>query len=108
MGKAPAPAALPSPTTGPAPSPAAPTPTAAGGAAEALYQANCLGCHGPNGQGGPVYPRSITSPQYLSGHTDVQIRGVIQNGEGSMPGFGSRLSATDVDALIALLRGWQK
>jgi mono/diheme cytochrome c family protein len=100
VGKAPTPAPVPTAAAGP-------TPTQAAGAGAALYATDCQACHGPQGQGGAVYSQPITSASYLSSHTDEQIRTVIQNGEGAMPPFGSRLRASDVDAIIAQLRAWQ-
>jgi cytochrome c5 len=83
-----------------APAPAAAAaPAAQGGAA--LF-AQCAGCHGDKGQGGAVFKEKIA----LSEFTDAQLRTIIKNGQGTMPGFG-KLSAADIDAIIAFMRSWK-
>jgi mono/diheme cytochrome c family protein len=69
----------------------------------ALFAINCAGCHGDKGRGGAVVREGIE----LEERTDVQLRPFIQQGRGSMPGFG-QLSATELDALIAAMRSWNK
>lgn len=106
-----APAAL--PTIPPSPSPAhqvtpttAPQPSGPDGAA--LYATNCATCHGDQGQGSAVADEPLNSPEFLAAHTDEQLRGVILEGEGLMPPFSGRLSADEMDALVAFMRKWQQ
>jgi mono/diheme cytochrome c family protein len=87
------------PVTSTAPT-SATTASAANGAA--VWAANCLGCHGDQGQGGAVAKEAIR----VGRRSDDQLRTVIQQGRDGMPGFGTKLGAADVDALIALLRSW--
>jgi cytochrome c551 len=71
--------------------------------AEALYQANCLSCHGADLAGG-VGPALNEIGAALSAD---QIRDVIANGkEGtSMPAFAGRLSDEEIDILATWLAG---
>jgi len=97
--RAAAPTSLPTPTV-------APTPTSVA-AGEALYAVNCAACHGDHGQGGPVAKKAINTAEFLNAHSDDDLRAVIQNGKGGMPAFGGRLSADEINALVAFIRSWQ-
>ena len=46
-------------------------------------------------------------PIRVGQRTDDQLRTLITQGRGGMPGFGTRLSAVEIDGLIALVRSWQ-
>jgi cytochrome c oxidase cbb3-type subunit 3 len=64
-----------------------------------LFMLNCAHCHGKDARGdeGPDL-HGITK-------SDARIASIIQNGvKGEMPKFGTKLSDTDVQALIAFLR----
>jgi mono/diheme cytochrome c family protein len=64
-----------------------------------LFMMNCAHCHGNDARGdeGPDL-HGITK-------SDARIASMIKNGiKGEMPKFGSKLSDTDVHALIAFVR----
>ncbi|MEI7025043.1 c-type cytochrome [Paenibacillus sp. y28] len=97
----PSPTANPGTATSPVPSPGTTTSPAAspgataGGNGEALYKANCIGCHAANLEGG-VGP----SLQKVGGkYSKDQIVTLISNGKGAMPGFKGRLSDGDISTL---------
>ena len=46
-------------------------------------------------------------PIDIAAQTDAQVRALIEQGRGTMPPFSSRLSAAEIDSLIAQLRSWQ-
>jgi len=86
---------------------------------ERIFAANCSACHGPFGQGGPNPTRAgdmiapISSAEYLKTRDDTTIRGIISQGQ---PDFGMSpfedinggpLSADEIDALVAFIRGWE-
>jgi mono/diheme cytochrome c family protein len=65
-----------------------------------VYAANCVSCHGANGEGvsGPAMTEEV--PEY----DDAQLEDIIVNGtDGGMPAFGS-LSDQDLADLVAYLR----
>jgi mono/diheme cytochrome c family protein len=86
---------------------------------QAIYQAGCAGCHGPNGEGAPatstMFDRPATFPDFsdCSGTTpelDVDWKATItQGGHGRgfspiMPSFSDELTSEQVDAVIKYLR----
>ena len=70
---------------------------------EAIYARNCSGCHGPSGQGGGG---PALSPERLAERfpTVADQMTVVSNGRGGMPAFGGRLSAEEIDAVVAYTR----
>jgi copper transport protein len=82
-------------------------------AGQALYQANCLACHGPQGRGdGPIgltlnpRPADLTQHAVPGVHTDGQLFLWISNGypNSVMPGFSDKLSETDRWNLVNYMR----
>ena len=74
-----------------------------GGAAQGpganLYAANCAGCHGANRAGLSTNPTLVGIANRLK---PADIRTVVLEGKGQMPGF-HQLNGTDVDALVGYL-----
>ncbi|MCU1383330.1 MAG: cytochrome c [Acidobacteria bacterium] len=86
---------------------------------EAIFQAGCAGCHGPNGQGAPQatigFDKPATFPDFTdcAGTTpelDVDWRATIRDGGHGrgfspiMPSFREELTPAQIDAVIAHLR----
>lgn len=71
--------------------------TAAAAEGEAVFQANCSGCHGPEGKGNPqLGAPNLTDDIWLHGGTLAAIETSIRNGrQGHMPAWNSRLSGTE-------------
>ena len=78
-----------------------------------VFSAQCAGCHGEYGGGNGEAarllesdPRELADGDWLSGHTDQQLRATIGAGipETAMPGFYDELSRQEIDAVIAYLR----
>ncbi len=73
---------------------------------ERIFTTTCTACHGEDGTGG-IGP-AINSQQFLSRHTDDQIRDAIVYGgrrpNSRMPAFGDRLTSVEIDALVAYIR----
>jgi mono/diheme cytochrome c family protein len=90
------PAEMPEPdTTAPLPEMAevifpAAAPDAAAG--EAVYQANCAGCHGEDGVGVVEGARDFSDVDYLRGAAPVAFFQAITDGKGDMPGFAEGLT----------------
>ena len=68
----------------------------------AIYAARCAACHGRNGGGGAgpalVGPTATTFPNAAA---EVAV---VARGQGTMPGFGSQLSAEELAAVVAYVR----
>ncbi len=86
----------------PAPAPA-PTPTAID--AGALYETNCVPCHGADRQGVSGVGLPLT-PESLAPLSDAEIRDAIQNGRlnTAMQSFKGTLSSEEIDALIQFIK----
>lgn len=86
------------------------SPAPAGGDADkgaAIFAQNCAGCHGDNAQGGSVGPSLVTAE--LKAQSDDFFRQTILNGRAgtAMPAWEGRLSAQDIEDVIAFLRSKQ-
>ncbi len=75
--------------------------------AASTYKTNCVSCHGPDGRGSTV-GKSLHAADFHSAQvqqqSDAQLAGVISEGRGNMPAFGSRLSKDEIDALVKHIR----
>lgn len=84
-----------------------------------LFAANCRGCHGKFGEGGPnpTFPGDmilpISSSEYLKTRDDTTIRSIISQGQpnyGMTPfgaNYGGPLSNDQIDAVVAYIRSWE-
>jgi mono/diheme cytochrome c family protein len=83
----------------------------ANNSAAAAYKTNCVSCHGQDGRGSPV-GKSLHVADFHSAQvqqqSDAQLAGVIAEGQGNMPAFGSRLSKDQIDALVKYIRTLEK
>ncbi|MBI4328624.1 MAG: cytochrome c [Chloroflexi bacterium] len=80
---------------------------------EALYNAQCLSCHGGATGGGL---KDIPPPHNANGHTwhhpDQQITDIVLNGfsfsldEPKMPAFKDKLTEEEVEAILAYIKTW--
>ncbi len=87
---------------------------------EALYKANCAGCHGPQGEGEANWQQanadgSLRAPPHdASGHTwhhpDEQLLAIIAEGGSGptsrMPAFGEQLTPDERETLLAYLKSF--
>ena len=75
---------------------------------EKLYNAACARCHGETGAGGQslagVQPRDLSDPAWQKTVRDEELRDLIQQGRGQMPGFGDALSLDKIDKVVKHLR----
>jgi mono/diheme cytochrome c family protein len=71
----------------------------------ALYDANCAGCHGKNGEGlGPFPP--LNSTQHAYKHPDWELIALIRDGQNSMPKFRDKLTEEEMIDIIARVKAW--
>jgi cytochrome c6 len=79
----------------------------ANNSAASLYKTNCVSCHGPDGRGSAV-GKSLNAADFHSAQvqqqSDAQLAGVIAEGRGNMPPFGTRLSKDQIAALVKYIR----
>jgi mono/diheme cytochrome c family protein len=74
------------------------------------FQKNCQGCHGEQGNGGPVKHegKTLKVPSLREGHatqhSDQDLVKQILNGGDGMPAFKDKLSTKDAADLVALIR----
>jgi len=79
-----------------------PSPSASGGPATSvartgamLFASYCAGCHGNDGKAN-LAPTVVGVPA-------ATVKAAAQKGAGSMPAFTDRLSAADIDAVVAFV-----
>jgi mono/diheme cytochrome c family protein len=78
-----------------------------------LYYNNCATCHGRDGgartsRGRRNHSRNLSDPEWQERTSDERIFNSIMNGKGKMPGYSKKLSETEIDALVAYVRGLRK
>ena len=86
---------------------------------EAIYQAGCAGCHGPNGEGAPQSTIGFDKPETFPDFTDCSSttpeldadwKATIHDGGRGrgfsriMPSFAEELTSAQIDAVISHLR----
>lgn len=82
-------------------------PSAAAPDAAALYATHCANCHGPSGAGGAM-PDGMTAPDlHVSTLEPAAVAVLLVQGRGAMPGFGDRLSAAEIAALVPFVAAWR-
>lgn len=96
--------------TGSIPAPDVPIPTTAESIALGgdLYAANCAQCHGPEGQGTQRAP-SLNVRSFLTDTNDLAMEQIITSGVPgtAMPAWGTRMSASDIQAIVGFIRQWE-
>ena len=79
----------------------------ANNSAASIYKTNCVSCHGPDGRGSAV-GKSLHTADFHSAQvkqqSDAQLAGVVAEGRGNMPAFGTRVSKDQIDALVKYIR----
>jgi mono/diheme cytochrome c family protein len=78
---------------------------------EQIYKNQCVACHGKKGKGdGPAAvalnprPSNLTDAGRMQELTDDELRKVIAEGTGSMPGFESILKPDELEAVLEYIR----
>jgi len=76
-----------------------------------LYAKHCSSCHGSKGGGDGSLasafnppPTDLTDGETMAALTDEAILEAMSSGKGTMPGFGSALSAEDLQAVLKYIR----
>ena len=92
---------------------APPTTSANSGAGRKVYLTYCANCHGPDGTGSmmrKMMPKigDLTSAAIQDKVSDSDIKMLVLNGRGKMPGFGGSINDDQMKALIAYVRTLKK
>ncbi|MFZ1702519.1 MAG: cytochrome c [Pyrinomonadaceae bacterium] len=74
-----------------------------------LYRAHCARCHGNDGhantkEGRKTEADDLTEDSVKAMSTEKMTR-IIRNGKGDMPGFASKLKATQIAGIVRYVRG---
>lgn len=74
-----------------------------------LYAANCIACHGTNGEGSSLAP-ALNDPVIRTERTTDQLSKTIGLGSPGtvMAGWNQRLSSEEIDALVTLIQRWDE
>jgi quinoprotein glucose dehydrogenase len=67
---------------------------------KAIYERDCLGCHGADLRGNGNYPSLVDITSRLGADT---VRSTVSGGRGPMPAFGTDIKDADMNALLAYL-----
>jgi mono/diheme cytochrome c family protein len=90
-------------------SPAAAAPNDSGAA---TFATHCEACHAADGSGDTVVGKSANIPDLrapqVQNQTDDRLQDVIAHGLGTMPAFGTSLSADEIHGLVQYVRGMAK
>jgi mono/diheme cytochrome c family protein len=76
------------------------------------YKAKCMMCHGGDGSGSTPAGKAMgaipfKSPALLKAST-ADLVAATTNGKGKMPAYGNKLTARQIEAVIAYVRTLQK
>ncbi len=69
-----------------------------------LYQQKCQTCHGSQGEGSSLAPGWRDDTSRLASLSLVEMSGIIRQGKGNMPAFGSEFNESQILALAAFSR----
>ena len=74
---------------------------------EGLYRKHCARCHGLDGRGNPRAVDTkpgldLTTSKLMAEGERAEVRRRIVEGEGTMPAFGKKLSAEEIESLVVL------
>jgi mono/diheme cytochrome c family protein len=77
-----------------------------------IFRRHCIECHDPDGRGesGRVAMRRIpdfTDPKWHIARNDRELARSVLDGRGSMPSWKAKLSGTDVERLVVLVRNFR-
>ena len=78
----------------------------------AIYKAKCASCHGPDGSGQTPVGKSMKVRDLRSAdvqkQTDQELYNWTADGKGKMPAYKGKLTAAEINALVAHMRTMAK
>ncbi len=76
----------------------------------AVYKSKCAMCHGADGNGDTQMGRKLAlrplSAPAVQKKSDADITKLIAGGKGKMPACGTRLTAGEIESLVAVVRAF--
>ena len=79
-----------------------------GTAAKTLYVNNCARCHGADGKGetqlGQLYGAPNLTDRKIKRTSRKRTANIIKNGDGSMPAFGKKMTAAEINSLVGYIK----
>ena len=84
---------------------------------EELFNRNCARCHGADGRGdtpsGHLYKApDFTDTDWWKKNSDItstkNLRAVVAKGKAGMPGFGKKLTKSQINLLVERVRSFRK
>ncbi len=79
-------------------------PDEAKSAGEEIYAADCLSCHGEQGEGGADAPNWLVESGRLAQLSLDELNAITANGIGDMPGYADRLTADEISSAAFYVR----
>ena len=77
-----------------------------------LYKSKCAMCHGPDGAGQTTMGKNMKLRDLRSAdvqkQTDAALGTIIADGKGKMPGYKTKMTAADIQALVTFIRSIKK
>jgi mono/diheme cytochrome c family protein len=78
----------------------------------ATFKAKCAMCHGPDGTGQTSMGKTLKLRDLGSAdvqkQTDADLKKIVNDGKGKMPAYKAKLSADEVQAVVAFIRTLKK
>lgn len=79
---------------------------------QAIYKEKCVKCHGDKGQGEPKATETVCEGVPLAKlkldstatKSDAEVKKQLEAGTENMPGYKGKMSAEEIDAVIAFVR----
>lgn len=75
---------------------------------QGVYNTNCAGCHGRDGHANTPKGRELDADDLTTGKVKgmsaAKMSRIIRNGKADMPGFGKKLTATQIAALVRYVK----
>lgn len=79
-----------------------------GSTGEALFQQQCVGCHGPDGHAQTELGKKLGAADLTSDaiqqQSDSQLAKMVKDGKGKMPAFDGKLKEDEIHTLIIYIR----
>jgi cytochrome c6 len=75
---------------------------------EALFQEQCIGCHGPDGRAQTELGKKLGAADLTSDairqQPDAELAKIVKDGKGKMPTFDKKLSDDEIRGVITYVR----